>query len=192
MINQSIYIGILYRNRYSISLNEDCTKKCFEVMVFSLLYPHLIYCNIIWGSASDTLLQALFIQQKRALRILAGCHYRNHTNQYFNSMHLLKLSGIILYQTLQFVYRSINGLLPNSCLMLNRYIAPKKQYSTRHTDYFLIPYSRTNYRKNSVIIRSLRSWNQLPLSLQTIPSLSVFKRCLSAHLIDNYVWIINS
>ena len=64
-----------------------------------MIYSHLRYCITTWGSASKTTLMPLVKLQKRIVRIIEGCDYRDHTESIFQEMKLLTLSDIFFLET---------------------------------------------------------------------------------------------
>ena len=57
-------IGILSRIRHFINI------KTALMLYYSLIYPYLTYCNIVWASNYRSRLEALMKTQKRAIRIV--------------------------------------------------------------------------------------------------------------------------
>ena len=144
----------------------------------------MAYCNVVWGAASPSLLQRLVVLQKRAIRIIDGSGYLETTGPIFKKLFLLKMPEIILFQTLQYIFKSLHNLLPKSCAATTVNINSIKPYNTRHTNYFNIPFSRTSHREQSLQIRGLRDWNTLPSSLQNLDSFPQFRRELRTYLSD--------
>ena len=70
-------VGALNRARYLVPRN------LLLWLYHSLVRPHLIYCNIIWGSAAAVHLDRLVTLQKQAIRILSGSQYRAHMSPIF-------------------------------------------------------------------------------------------------------------
>ena len=58
----------------------------------SFVYPYLIYCIEIWGTASQTHLQPLFLAQKKVVRIITFSHYLAHTQPLFQSLLILPVA----------------------------------------------------------------------------------------------------
>ena len=52
------------------------------------------YCNIIWGGAAKVHLEKLLKLQKRAVRIITGSGYLEHTAPLFKQLELLKVDEI--------------------------------------------------------------------------------------------------
>ena len=57
-------LGTMKRLRYKLP------RSCLLALYYSLIYPHLYYCNIVWGCASKSLLNELVVLQKRAIRVI--------------------------------------------------------------------------------------------------------------------------
>ena len=70
-------IGILYKIRPYV--NIDNMKNLY----YTLIYPYLIYCNIIWAGTYATHLSPLILIQKKIIRIITGQNYLAHTNPLF-------------------------------------------------------------------------------------------------------------
>lgn len=60
-INKSI--GIIRR------ISHLVTTNCLLTLYYSLIYPYLSYCNIVWASTSPTTLHKTLVLQKHFVRI---------------------------------------------------------------------------------------------------------------------------
>ena len=72
-------IGI--RNKLKNYLDSDALISLY----YSIIYPYVIYCNLIWGNTFKSKLQPIFILQKRAIRIIRKVGYLAHTNVLFSN-----------------------------------------------------------------------------------------------------------
>ena len=70
-----------------------------------MIYSHLRYCITTWGSASKTTLMPLVRSQKRIVRTIEGCDYRDHTEPIFQEIKLLTFSDYTFLK------------LPNLCIV---------------------------------------------------------------------------
>src|SRR5579872_4641501 len=77
----NVYISLKISKSLNIlnMLKYIIQKKCLISLYYSLVYPHLNYCIIVWGSAYNTALHRLLVLQKRAIRTISNSHYRSHT-----------------------------------------------------------------------------------------------------------------
>ena len=87
-------IGLLCRAR------KVFKKSTLLTLYYSFIYPHIIYCIEVWGSASDCYISSLFKLQKRSVRIIESAHYRANTEPLFRNCsyyHLTKFINILCY-----------------------------------------------------------------------------------------------
>ena len=82
----------------------------------SMIYPYLIYCNIVWGTASTSTLQRLVVLQNRAVRLITRSKFRSSCNPLFVRLKILKLLDINKFQTALFMFKIKHHLLPLACL----------------------------------------------------------------------------
>jgi len=179
--------------KMSKSLGSLCRIKlklgtrCLRALYYALIYPHLTYCVIIWGSASKTVLNKLFVLQKRALRIIEGCNWRCHTIPLFLKHYLLKLEDIYIVSCILFAYKFKYQMLPqvcNSLMMLNINVNPR--YEIRSVNDFLVQTSRTTLREKCISVRGPMYWNAVPLEIKSLSTVSNFKAKLYQYLINKY------
>ena len=56
--------GILYQ------ISPSITSHALRQVYYALIYPNIIYCQTVWGSAGPTTLNPIIVAQKRTIRIL--------------------------------------------------------------------------------------------------------------------------
>ena len=72
---------------------------------------HLLYCITIWTSTFSTHLNSIRILQNKAVKLLAGIHWRHSSSSGYKSLSILKLDDIIKLQSALFVHRHFNKKL---------------------------------------------------------------------------------
>jgi hypothetical protein len=152
-------------------------------LYYSLVYPYLAYCNLIWASTYTTRLHRLIILQKRVIRIVAGTTYLSHTSPLFCNFNILKFEQIKLYQSGEFMYRFDHGLLPPVFKGFFNLASQIHSHSTRNSSNYRCIFARTNYRLFSIRATGPSLWNKIPQEVRQFPSLSLFKKKLSSHLV---------
>ena len=70
-------IGIMFKAR------QFLTKKALLMLYHAYIYPYMTYCIEVWGCASQTQLNCLFLLQKKIIGIMSFSHYLAHTNPLF-------------------------------------------------------------------------------------------------------------
>jgi hypothetical protein len=173
-------LGAIGRARYLLP------EKPLLVLYRTLILPHLMYCNVVWGAATQTILDKLVKLQKRAIRLISKSDFRSHTNPLFVRLHLLKFTDLVVFQTVLFLYQIKTGLLPSVCTNLIQFSDQNRSHNTRQTHLFAIPNYRTGIREKCITIRGPKLWEEIPIYVQSIPVLSIFKRELYNFLVTNY------
>ena len=90
-------IGIISRIRPFVN------TKVALLLYFSLVYPYITYCNIIWASTYNTHLHQLNVLQKRIIRIIFLLTPLSSTVSAFTNNSLLNISQIRNLQTALFI-----------------------------------------------------------------------------------------
>ena len=74
----------------------------------------LRFGGLVFGSASEKILNDLFLLQKKALRHTRNANFIDHTDPIFYELKLLKLKDLIIYSRVCLVHKFRLGLLPKS------------------------------------------------------------------------------
>ena len=172
-------VGILARTSYL--LPQPIRMKLY----YSLVYPYLTYCNLIWASTYDTRLNRLVILQKRAIRIVAGARPREHTAPLFSILKLLNIEQIKTVQIGEFLYRYEHGLLPLAFRGFFQHGTEIHSYQTRNAKAFRPVFAHTNTRLFSIKSVGTAIWNNLPKDIRDARNLHMFKKMLRLHLIND-------
>ena len=168
-------IGIIYTIRKKLNPNN------IRQVYMSLAYPHLHYCAAIWGGACSTYLLGLFVTQKKLLRIMYFGSKYEHTDPYFRNNCLLKLDDIIVYTTCNFVYNALH----NSPVDIE-YSRTHHGIDTRTRHELRLPRCRTSHAQQCVLVRGVRSWNQLSDDAKNANTRNTFKARIKSELIARY------
>ena len=154
------------------------------MLYMSLIYSYLNYCNLVWGSAEDGIIQPLFILQKKAIRHINKSHYLDHTAPIFKSLQTLNIFQIYESNCLMFAFKCINcNMFPYFREKISQNLNVHS-YNTRLNDNF-----RTKERaKLRIIQRSylhngINLWNSLILCKNGC-SLYTFKKKVKLYLLD--------
>ena len=163
-------IGILYK------LSNYVPRNILRSVYFSVIYPYLNYCTIVWGNTYYVHVDPIFKLQKRAVRILGGEGFLAHTEPIFRRLGLLKLEDIFKQQALTFVYRNQNFFSDFSY----------HGYNTRNVLNLQSEFRRTVLTSRSVLSFAPNLWNNLPDSLKLSDTLPKFKLDLKKFLVSQY------
>ena len=83
--------GVIYRSRFLLSMKTKLS------LYYTLIYPYLTYCNVVWSSTYVTNVKRLFLIQKRLVRVLTNADFTAHTAPLFYRLNLLDIYKITSY-----------------------------------------------------------------------------------------------
>ena len=172
-------IGILCK------LKHILPQKSLIMLYNALVLPHINYCNIVWANCNQTKLNAIFLLQKRALRLCTNSHYLSHTDPLFKQLKTLKVHDIHTYQAVIFMYKCTQNLLPlfQNTFQFNRDI---HSYPTRHRNDFHLNNPKLLVAHRFIRYHGPDVWNSLPVQIKSCTSLFAFKSLLKKHLLLQY------
>ena len=68
---------------------QSLNKNVLLVLYHAYIYPNMTYCIEVWGCASQTQLNCIFLVQKKVIKILSFSHCLAHTNALFRLMEVI-------------------------------------------------------------------------------------------------------
>ncbi|ESN95263.1 hypothetical protein HELRODRAFT_179602 [Helobdella robusta] len=78
-------------------IKNKLNKPTLIDLYYSLIFPHIIYCNVIWGNSPDIHLKQLTKCQNRFIRIFKNLHPHCHTSEYYLEMKILNIKNLFIY-----------------------------------------------------------------------------------------------
>lgn len=168
-------------------LKHLLSNKILLTLYYTLIFPHLSYCIIVWGGAAQSVLHKLDILQKRAIRIVNGSQYLSHTSPIFKKYNVLRCVDLYTYNCGIFMFKCKNNALPSIC---SEYVVKKSNeisfYNFRTHEEFKTPLSRTTVRMKSFKCTGPTIWNSLSNDIIESSSLNSFKIALRRSFTDKY------
>ena len=73
---------------------HNAPKSVLKILYYSIVYIYIIYCNLVWGAASSHILSRILILQKRAVRILSGSGFLDHSSPLFFELDIVKTEDV--------------------------------------------------------------------------------------------------
>ena len=160
-----------------------------QLLYHALVYPHLLYGILTWGSTNDTIIHPLQVLQNRLIRII--CHVKRNehvtNNSLFQKLKILKIKDIYHLELAKFMYQYHNSKLPK---VFDKYFTCANtvhKHDTRSA-------SLSNYYLHSIITNSARRalsfsgaqvWNGLNLEWRDF-SYHKFKKSVK-NLLSKYL-----
>ena len=173
-------IGIINKLKYILP------RKHLLVLYNTLIHPYLLYCNVIWGNATQSAMHRLTILQKRILRIVCKAGFQDPSSKLFKQLNILKLDDVFTLQAAIFMFKAKNNMLPPSCSHHVSLQHSESRYNLRKRfDFFRLPY-RTNIYERYIAISGPAVWESLPVNVRSTDSISLFIKNVTTFLMNNY------
>ena len=119
-------IGIIRKARPLLN------KRVLTNLYHTFIYPYLIYCVEVWGSAKYVVLSPILILQKKNIRLTSFSERLAHAEPLFLQLNILPIDKLIRDRIGLFMYKMYNGLHPTT--INNMYIknSDVHNHNTRH------------------------------------------------------------
>ena len=163
-------IGVIRKIKYYV------TKENLIDLYYSLILPYIDYCIVIWGNTSRTNLTKIQRVQNRYARIVLNESIYCSSSYLLSTLNWQSITKRIEFQQCLMVYKILHNRLPS---YLNRLISNRPvYYSTRYAinSPLFVPTPRTEYMKHSLSFKGSSVFNKLPFSVQSSPSLDIFRK----------------
>ena len=154
------------------------------LLYYTLIYPYLIYCNIIWASTYPSNLTRLLLMQKRAVRAITNAYYRAHTKPLFLQLGMLDIYQINTFYTPNFMFLYHSHSLSSS---LNTLFITGNQihiYDARHAFDYRTHACRASAKQFIILFRGPKLWNSLPKGIVNQETSSCFRNRMIKFLLE--------
>jgi len=179
----TISMGILFR------IKPFLNRTTLKSLYYALVYSHLYYCNLIWGSANKTDIQNIYTIQKRIIKFTFTTSSRyDHISDSdtFYKNNLLSIFEINSFKTCLLIHRIIYNKLTLDQIFMSIFSnTGLTNYPTRNKNTYLLQTLRINNKLSSrnICFYGPILWNKLPLYLKIITSYNIFKKQLKTFYI---------
>ena len=160
----SCSIGVIGKVKHSLP------REALITLYYSLIYPYLTYCNLVWGRASSTSLNKLHLLQKKIVRIITFSRYTDHTLHLFQEIRIIPFPEVNKYLVSIFVYKCFHNILPSTFLHSYNLFSNSNRINTNtrlSESMFRLPFARTKLRQDFLFYQCIKIYNEflLPLNL---------------------------
>ena len=154
-----------------------------KILYYSLIYPYLQYCNIIWGNSPPTILSPIYLKQKRAIRIINNAGYIDRTNPLFKNTKIVKLHDIYKLEARKFVNQQLQ--LQNPIIRFDRANAIHNHY-TRRNQNLRPPQPKNELEKRFIKYSGCLLYDELSDHIKTLTNKNTFKINVKKYLLNTY------
>ena len=145
----------------------------------SLVKSHLEYGILAWGNAKSKEINKISIIQKRIIRTLSNSKYNAHTDPIYSCLKILKFEDILQYNSITFMYKYTNSILPDS--FTNMFGEINQRSRNIRTD-------KIRYKTLCTYPKAFlpKYWNSLNMNLKYSSSIKVFQSNAKFNMIEAY------
>lgn len=167
--------GMLWKlkNKLPVHIKKKIYMTLFE--------SHLLYMNVIWGTACDNIIKPLQSIQNRALRSVFNLDKRhNRTDMYTHKTENCRpIRALNLLLTATYIHKCLNGFSHSN--IKYTYTSHRRGRSSNNKE-LQISTSKTNYGHKSITSMGIKLYNSLPTDLKELKSPATFKWALRCHI----------
>src|SRR5690606_7940924 len=114
-------------------------------LYYAHIHSPLNYCLLVWGNASQSNMNKLFILQKSALRMIYNIPHNGHTGNLFQHANIITIRQLYYFK-LGITLKKCNPYFINLFNLHNRH----SRYSNRSSEFYNIPFCRLSVSKASL------------------------------------------
>ena len=169
------------------SVKNFLPPPALKTLYYSLIHCHLVYAAEIWGCVPTSSLNALYIKQKSAIRIISNKNYNDHTEPLFKLNEILPLPLLVEMLKTKFFHSYHFNFLPIALAntwTLNSLRQHEHAHLRNEDDYF-IPFARTDHANMLPLSNLPRLWNSLPFDIKVVRNRNTFTAKLKKFYFDS-------
>lgn len=137
-------------------IKQVCDTEAARTAYFALFESHLRYGIAAWGGSSNSNLERVLLQQKRAIRCLANIEYRDSCRQAFRDLRILTAVSLYIAEVILHTISSSQARHED-----------KHQHQTRNARNFQLPRHRLSLFSKKPSYKGALYFNLLPQDLKT-------------------------
>ena len=137
---------------------------------------HLRYANVIWGSLLKSKLNTLQRLQDRSRSIIDKARIKDNW-----SHNWLTVEQLTQFNRSVMTYKIISRQCPESLWDKYHHRTQHSNYRTRNCRDLQIPRNNLEFVEKSFDFSALKAWNDIPINIRELPTLSKFKKQLKSY-----------
>ena len=179
MVNKAwARLGCLRSFKYTLN------KSCLETLYIMFVRPLLEYGDVVWDNCTEQQKSDIEAVQIDAARIITGATKYCNTASLYAELNMQPLTDRRKQHKLTLLFKMKNNLVPNYiCNLIPN--APDHRYPLRNQNAIPLIACKTQLYKSSFLPSAIRSWNSLPSTVTSQPTVSSFKRSINPNRRNN-------
>ena len=151
-------------------------------LYFSIVYPHMTYCILVWGNSSSENVNKICKLQSRFFKML---NKRGHPNP-LPRFKILSFRHMFQYFALLKFFKSHKMDSHQYFKNIISSLIPSHRYNTRFSQDggLLLPNFRLSLTHKNFLFTSIGFWNSLPSEIREINSYNSFKKSIKSYFLN--------
>ena len=144
----------------------------------SYIQPHIDFCNIVWGSMSETNKLKILRLQKRAARVILDYNVEN-SHEATKSLNIQSIYDRLFLRKAKFMFKVFHGIIPtyiSQNFNLRSNLNTSVNLRSVTTGCFVPPKPRTECFKQSMKYSGCLIWNSLPDEVRNAQTAESFQK----------------
>ena len=163
------------------------TREATQLLVQALVISRLDYCNVLLAGLPASSIRPLQMIQNTAARLVFNQPKFSHVTPLLRDLHWLPISARIKFKTMILAYRAVHKTAPPYLQSMVRLQDSHRSLRSSTSTGRLAPPPLRGLKSHSSQSRLFSSlapqwWNELPSSVRTAESLSIFRKRLKTQL----------
>lgn len=149
----------------------------------TIIAPHFEYCATLLISMGETQITQLQKVQNRAMRVILQCDRYTKVEDMLEALQFMSVRQRLQYNTCIFIFKILNGLLPNQLGDRLEIVGDEGARVTRQAGNIELQFRKTKSAQKSLFYEGIKMYNVLPAEIKNCDRLELFKRRLKAHIL---------
>lgn len=172
--------GVLSRLRNELNKNQK------EYLYKSLIQPHFIYCASILFLSNTSSINRLQHLQIKCMRQILNVSRDTNVTCLFDSLKFMNVKQQIIFRTLLFIHRIVNGLAPTYLTDRIEYRNQIHNRNLRNANTLAVTDATKACSQNALFYRGIQLYNAIPKEIRQIDSIKLFEKQLKNYVMENY------
>lgn len=161
-----------------------CVPRQIRYTIYNcLVKPHLLYLIELWGSAVKSKLAKLQISQNKLVKLLFNIPYLTSTETVYKETKIMNIRQLYKYTTCILVRKILTNKIHTNLTYTK--VKEIRKRSSRRASYIVLPKTRTNYGKKTILCEGAQLYNKLPSQIKSVSSFNAFKFKLAQHIMND-------
>ena len=158
-------------------VNKVLPRNILTMIHHSIVHPYFMYAIESWYCSPDYVRAKLVKMHKRAVRIVTGSHYLEHTEQLYKMLGFLTIPNLFKLKISIYMHKTLYtpSFNPDLLNYVNAH-TDRHSHGTRNVSLITLPRYNTSKSKSCIFYVASKQWNDIDGAIRDIASLSKFKQ----------------